>query len=238
MAGQTTGAQSYNPLWNQGVRRRGRTARANLAIAASIGVHAALFYYVYETKFAPQYKIYDRGVVEATIVHPVKPPPPPPPPKQETQKPVADTPPPPALDVRFSEIPVAGIPTPPLVIAQPEPSPETAPPVVEAPPAPPPPRVIANPTWSSRPSGEDMARYYPERAQRLGQGGSVLLECQVTAKGTVTGCVVSAENPAEYKFGEAAINLSRMFKMRPKMEDGQAVEGALVRIPIAFRLAG
>ena len=243
MAGHTSGPQSYDPLWNNGVKRRGRTARANIAIAASVAVHAALFYYVYETKFAPRYTVYEGGGIDVDILRlPKTPPPPPPPPEQETPKPVADKPPPPALDLRYTDLPVVGLPTPPLVIAQSEPPPpEPAQPAqlaVQATPAPPPPRMIANPTWSSRPSGDDMARYYPERAQRLGRNGSVLLECQVTAKGAVASCVVAAEDPAEFKFGEAALQLSRMFRMRPKMEDGQAVEGALVRIPIAFRLAG
>ena len=37
-------------------------------------------------------------------------------------------------------------------------------------------------------------------------------------------------------FGDAAMKLSKLFKMRPQTKDGQPVDGGTVRIPIAFRL--
>lgn len=81
-----------------------------------------------------------------------------------------------------------------------------------------------------------MARYYPDRAQRLERSGRATISCTVKANGTVAGCSVVSEDPADMGFGDAAIRLSKLFRMRPQTRDGQPVEGASVRIPIAFRL--
>ena len=81
-----------------------------------------------------------------------------------------------------------------------------------------------------------MARYYPERAQRLEQGGSVVLQCSVNAKGNVENCNIVSEDPSNFGFGDAAIRLSRLFRMKPRTRDGAPVEGGTVRIPIKFTL--
>jgi protein TonB len=109
------------------------------------------------------------------------------------------------------------------------------------PPAPPPPEpqrpsVITNPDWLRRPSGEDMERYYPDRAARMDVTGKAVISCSVTAKGTLEGCSVVSETPADQDFGGSALRLSKLFKMKPATRDGAPVAGATVRIPISFQL--
>ena len=98
--------------------------------------------------------------------------------------------------------------------------------------------TITNPDWLRKPTGDDVAQYYPPRAMDLGKEGKATIKCTVSAKGTVENCSVLSEEPDGLGFGGAALRMSKLFKMKPKTSDGQAVEGAEVTIPIAFKLAG
>jgi TonB family protein len=96
------------------------------------------------------------------------------------------------------------------------------------------PSVITRPDWAEKPTGEDMERFYPEKAKTEDRGGRATLTCTVTAEGTLVRCSVFDETPKDYGFGQAALSLSKMFRMKPKTVDGKAVNGGAITIPIIF----
>jgi protein TonB len=114
----------------------------------------------------------------------------------------------------------------------------TSPPIPEATSALTGPQLITQPDWLRKPTGEDMARYYPDRAQRMSISGRSTVSCTVTEQGTLSACSVIEEEPNDAGFGEAALRMSRLFKMRPQTRDGQPASGGIVRIPIIFTLPG
>ena len=98
------------------------------------------------------------------------------------------------------------------------------------------PAVITDPVWLRGPNADDIARYYPDRAQRLEKEGRATISCTVSASGTLVNCAVVNEDPSDMEFGDAAMKMARLFKMAPTTTDGAPVEGAKVRIPIRFSL--
>ena len=92
------------------------------------------------------------------------------------------------------------------------------------------------PRWIRKPSGADLARYYPQQAVISQTPGRVVLSCRVDAEGTLVDCNTEDENPVGMGFGDAALKMAPMFKMRPTTLDGKPVAGGTVLIPVAFAL--
>jgi TonB family protein len=99
-------------------------------------------------------------------------------------------------------------------------------------------RPARHPNWTSRPTSDELGRYYPKRALRAAIEGRAVLQCMGTKDGRLDGCVAIDEDPADYGFGEAALRLVASFQMAPLDGDGRPVAGAMVRVPVAFRLTG
>ncbi|NEX94535.1 TonB family protein [Caulobacter sp. 17J65-9] len=210
-----------------------------MAIAASAALHVAGGVWLYQRKFETPPLIQTEDPIPPVVIT-MKPPPP-------VEKPIDRPPPKPPTPIHKA----TPQPTPPTQIA-PFTPPDTPPAVystgpeivapskdidvasVETKPAVAPPPVIANPKWISKPTSDQMARWYPLGALEKEVSGRVVMKCRVTATGSVGNCAVTSEDPAGYGFGDAAIKLSKYFKMSPRTVDGAPVEGAEVSIPLRF----
>lgn len=110
-----------------------------------------------------------------------------------------------------------------------DPTPDAAP-AAAAETAPP---LITSPKWLRQPTGEQLARAYPERALAAEISGSARLNCRVEVTGRVSDCAVVSETPRDQGFGRAALGLTRYFQLIPRTVDG-AAEGSRVNIGLRF----
>jgi TonB family protein len=96
----------------------------------------------------------------------------------------------------------------------------------------------SNPDWVRKPTASQLSAALPTKALEKGRAGRAVIKCQVTIEGFLDRCKVVAEDPAEYGFGAAALQLAPQFKMSPKIRGGKPVAGGEVSIPINWDMSG
>lgn len=92
---------------------------------------------------------------------------------------------------------------------------------------------VEAPQWVERPSGDDFWPFYPSMALSQGVVGRVVLDCAVLLDQRAQ-CSVAEEQPAGWGFGDAARSISGAFRLSPARQNGRAVEGGRVRVPLRF----
>lgn len=209
------------------------------AVAASVLVHGAAGVWLYNQRFEmpavatpPEAKPIDVTFLprpkppEPTIAQQAAP-------QTPVHTPILTTTPPVTIALTPPDVSPATTTFSPLVSTAPSPTPSDSG-AANVIPTPAPPAIITNPDWIRRPTAAQQNDAYPSRALDRGVAGMALLRCSVTVSGTLTACSVASETPGGYGFGRAAMSLSRYFAISPRLEDGRAVEGAKVDIPIRF----
>jgi TonB family protein len=104
-----------------------------------------------------------------------------------------------------------------------------------------------SPEWTGLPTAQDIARVYPEMAQRLALNGRAVLSCAVAPNATLEDCRVIEETPPGQGFGDAAMKLATRFRLKTwDRSTGGRVRGARtpslgepaarIVLPIAFRM--
>lgn len=99
------------------------------------------------------------------------------------------------------------------------------------------PPLVSGGDWLRRPTGDDVARFYPEGAMRAGLAGRVLIRCTVDETGRMTACRPLHETPEGMGFGARAAAMSEKgFRIGPRDSKGRDTAGRPINLPITFML--
>jgi len=88
-------------------------------------------------------------------------------------------------------------------------------------------------SWLARPSAGQFFDVFPERAQRAGVSGRVILDCGY-ADTKLSDCRISQEKPVGWGFGASALRLTDYFRLKPPVVDGEIDTNARVELPVGF----
>jgi protein TonB len=85
-----------------------------------------------------------------------------------------------------------------------------------------------------RPSAADLLRFYPPAALARHVSGRASLACQVAPSGRLDGCSLVAEDPPGFGFGEAALRMAPLWRLRPLGGSDRPGDAARIVVPVRF----
>jgi protein TonB len=87
--------------------------------------------------------------------------------------------------------------------------------------------------WLRLPSREDIQRYYPPDALKQQLEGRATITCSVNLRGQLHNCRQVSETPAGLSFGEAAVRMATIYKLRVTSSEGVPIQPAT---PVTFEV--
>lgn len=98
---------------------------------------------------------------------------------------------------------------------------------------------VTSPRWISMPDPARIQGAFPKAAADAGvKKGVGVIDCATARDGRLTDCKVSREAPEGLGFGQAAMTVAPIMQMNPWTDDGRPIDGARIKLPIEFTLAG
>lgn len=78
--------------------------------------------------------------------------------------------------------------------------------------------------------------YFPDRALRMGVNGSALIECVVSADGSLNDCIPKSESAPDFGFADAALQMARKgaITAAPRIVDGHPLASEVIQVEVPF----
>jgi periplasmic protein TonB len=89
-------------------------------------------------------------------------------------------------------------------------------------------------TWAQRPTAEEFQREYPPEALEAGVEAVVVLHCLSMGDGRLSACVPISEEPAGWGFANAALRLSRLYRLHQSVFANAGSDRVQFELEIAF----
>lgn len=94
--------------------------------------------------------------------------------------------------------------------------------------------ILPNVPWVTAPSYDDVLAAWPEKARAAGEGGNVVLNCEVLRDGDLTECRTEQDQPYGKGFATAAAKLVRKFRAPPAPADMSSRDRRRTRVVFSF----